>query len=90
MKIFREYRTVGDYFYCDCTFLPDEDSSVEEQEDLLFDQTLRMSFLLRYPKKVKKVPVYRFECKAHVNLSPILVAQEATRFLSLITNMLSQ
>lgn len=94
MKIIREFRTAGDFFYCECSFLPDFDN-LEECEDLQVpdikgtDIQLRMSFLLRYPKHVSKDTIStRFACISHPNLSPVIVAQEAARFLSLIQSML--
>lgn len=90
MKVIREFRTAGDFFYCDCHFIPDDQSDDNEIEDLdIFGLHLRMSFLIRYPKRIIDKPRTRFACIAHPNLSPVLVAQEASRFLSLINQMIS-
>lgn len=100
MKRVREFRTQGDFFYCVVTFLPDDhdfDDQIEEIIDVpgvpgvdpIFGCQLRMSFLIRYPKKVtNKTISSRFACISHPNLSPVIVAEEAARFLGIIKQML--
>lgn len=100
MKRVREFRTQGDFFYCEVTFLPDDQDSYDQIEDLIdvpsvsgadtiFGFQLRMSFLIRYPKKVTKKSISsRFACISHPNLSPVIVAEEAARFLGIIKQML--
>lgn len=94
MKRVREFRTAGDFFYCEVTFLPEADLSHDQFEEILDVPTfqngvhLRMSFLLRYPRKPVKVPSFRFYAQAHPNLSPVLVAEESSYFLSLIKQMI--
>lgn len=94
MKAIRNFRMAGDFFYCEVTFLPETDD--EEFEGVCTVPTfgdgvhLRMSFLLRYPKEVSRSPRTRFSCTAHPNLSPVTVAEETSRFLSIIFKMFEQ
>ena len=94
MKRIREFRTAGDFFCCEVTFLPSSDLDEDQLEEILDVPTfldgvhLRMSFLLRYPRKVGKKPSTRFAAIAHPTLSPVLVAEETFYFLSLIKQML--
>lgn len=95
MKRVREFRTLGDFIICKVTFLPDPKDDDEVWEDFATIPTikdgchLRMSFLLRYPKIVEATSVSsRFWCSSHPNLSPVLVTEEASRFLSIIKQML--
>lgn len=94
MKRLRNFRTSGDFFYCEVTFILTEEDDLDLHEDfaavprVVDGCHLRMSFLIRYPKGVKKCTVKtRFACISHPNLSPVLVAEEASYFLSLIHKM---
>lgn len=97
MKRVREFRTNGDFFYCEVTFLPVAEDPDEVFEDFnvpaingaMSQCQLRMSFLIRYPKNVTRTTTSsRFACISHPNLSPVIVAEEATRFLGIIKQML--
>lgn len=95
MKRVREFRTSGDFFFCEVTFLPGSSDEDEVWEDFATIPTLtngchlRMTFLIRYPRHVKRESVStRFACISHPNLSPVLVAEEVSRFLSIVKQML--
>lgn len=95
MKRFREFRTSGDFFYMEVNFIPE----TEEEEETFFDglvtesgpngeYVLKLSWLLRYPKKPGQLFRTRFAALAHPNLSPVIVAEETSYFLDLIFKML--
>lgn len=94
MRTLREYRTKGDSFYCDVTFLPEDEegNDLESIIDIPFikgtDKHLVMHFMTKYPKNVSRDSIYtRFGAVSHPNLSPLLVADEVSRFISIIQKM---
>ena len=78
-------------------FLPENEEEEETFYDCLVTQksplgsdfVLRLSWMLRYPKKPGSIMRVRFAALAHPNLSPVIVAEETAYFLGLINQMLS-
>lgn len=94
MKRLRSFRTSGNFFYCEVTFIPSDQEDLDALEEISSTPAvvngchLRLSFLIKYPKGVKSTTVStRFACISHPNLSPVLVAEEVSYFLSLIKKM---
>ena len=78
-------------------FLPETDEEEQDLYDGFVTQngpygaySLRLSWLLRYPKNPGSLFRSRFAAIAHPNLSPVIVAEETSYFLDLIFKMIKQ